>query len=201
MGDYKVYVDGSYKNGIWGAGAVIIDSSNGSVIKELSASGLDLDNHRNITGEMQAVIIALRWLFRFANKGNEVKRVSVFHDYTGLKCWADGEWNASNPATQEYAQKIDIAREYFPVVEFIKVNAHSGDVYNDRADALAKAATTNIPADAKSPISEPSEDVTLSLSVRITRKALAECYNGSVEDFIQTIKSNMPIESIAGGVV
>ena len=63
----------------------------------------------------------------------------MYHDYIGLQKWADGEWNAGNILSQWYVQVIKEARQSINI-EFIKVKAHTGVEYNERADDLAKQA-------------------------------------------------------------
>ena len=66
----------------------------------------------------------------------------IYHDYEGIAKWCTGEWKAKKKWTKKYkafyqemSQKIDIS--------FVKVAAHTGDVYNEQADKLAKEAVGN----------------------------------------------------------
>ena len=46
---------------------------------------------------------------------------------------------ATKPGTQEYQRKVKEYRQDLKIA-FVKVLAHSGDFYNERADVLAKKA-------------------------------------------------------------
>lgn len=136
---YTVYTDGSYNEGIWGAGAVVL--AEGQVIKEISTGGVDEFGSRNIAGEIQAVVIALRFIYKQCVANNtdapEVT-VNIYHDYVGLSAWAKGEWKAKKLDSIFYQRTVGAAMKYMNIV-FHKVEAHSGVAFNERADELAKA--------------------------------------------------------------
>ena len=136
---YTVYTDGSYNEGIWGAGAVVL--AEGQVIKEISTGGVDEFGSRNIAGEIQAVVIALRFIYKQCVANNtdapEVT-VNIYHDYVGLSAWAKGEWKAKKQDSIFYQRTVGAAMKYMNIV-FHKVEAHSGVTFNERADELAKA--------------------------------------------------------------
>ena len=52
---------------------------------------------------------------------------------------ADDEWKANLDMTKAYKSYIRECRKNMRI-NFVKVKGHSGDKYNDMADALAKAA-------------------------------------------------------------
>ena len=58
---FKIYTDGSYRDEMWGAGAILI-APNGAV-KKYSSYGKDEYGSHNVTGEVNAVINSLRALF------------------------------------------------------------------------------------------------------------------------------------------
>lgn len=136
---YTVYTDGSYNEGIWGAGAVVL--TEGQVVKEISTGGVDEFGSRNIAGEIQAVVIALRYIYKQCVANNtdapEVT-VNIYHDYIGLSAWAKGEWKAKKQDSIFYQRTVGAAMKYMNIV-FHKVEAHSGVTFNERADELAKA--------------------------------------------------------------
>ena len=72
-------------------------------------------------------------------KNNGYMQVCIYYDYEGIEKWANGSWKANKIKTQEYQKKVIQYRESMDIV-FVKVLAHSGDVYNERADKLAKKA-------------------------------------------------------------
>lgn len=191
MGEYVVYVDGSYRNGFWGAGAIVINKADGAIIVQLHDSGEDTDNLRNVRGEMQAVIIALRYVY----KNLKASSVEIYHDYTGLSNWANGTWKANKPQTQDYRDRVAVARNYF-AVNFVKVEAHTGVEYNERADEIAKwaidEALKNVASSSQS--SADKEEITINLSVTMYKDVLESSF-GSKEAFAALIKENTPVNS------
>ena len=135
---YEVYVDGSYIDGATGYGAVVLE--NGSVIDELSGpvDASDVDGTRQVAGELVAVKEALNWCLK-----HSVKEVSIYFDYLGIEKWATGQWKANQPLTKEYARFV----KNCPIrIRWHKVDSHTGDRWNDRADALAKQGARSIQA-------------------------------------------------------
>lgn len=127
------YVDGSYdkSTGMYGYGAVIISDG---VNKEFHGYGRDVDGIWNVAGELAGVQAACRYAL-----ANGYDELHVCYDYEGIEKWATGAWKAKKPATKAYADYINnevTARGL--KVTFEKVKAHSGILYNERADKLAK---------------------------------------------------------------
>ncbi|MCS7298015.1 MAG: RNase H family protein [Bacteroidia bacterium] len=130
----EIDVDGAYRaNGKVGYGFVIrkdgieIYREGGTV----PAHDEDLSAHRQIGGEIYAVVQALRWCVR-----HKVTNCIIYHDYEGLARWARGEWKARTPLTRRYVKFL----QQVPVqIEWIKVPAHQGLHWNEVADALAQS--------------------------------------------------------------
>ena len=135
---YEVYVDGSFINGATGYGAVIL--ANGRVVEELSGpvDASEVNGTRQVAGELAAVKAALNWCL-----AHSVKEVSIYYDYFGIEKWATGQWKTNQPLTREYARFVTQC----PVrIHWHKVSSHSGNRWNDRADALAKQGAGSVPA-------------------------------------------------------
>ena len=128
--NYEIYVDGSHLNGATGYGAVIL--TNGRVVEELCGpvDSIEVANTRQVAGELVAVKEALKWCVK-----HSIDEVSIYFDYLGIKKWATGEWKTNRPLTKEYARFV---RECPIKIRWRKVASHTGDRWNDRADALAK---------------------------------------------------------------
>jgi viroplasmin and RNaseH domain-containing protein len=127
---YEIYVDGSYMNGATGFGAVIL--KDGRVVDELcgAVDAAEVNNTRQIAGELIAVREALNWCVEHA-----INAVSIYYDYLGIEKWATGKWKTNQPLTKDYARFVGEC----PIkVRWHKVDSHTGDRWNDRADALAK---------------------------------------------------------------
>ena len=89
---------------------------------------------RNIAGEIIAVLSAVDWAWK-----NGYQAISIFHDYEGIGKWATGEWKTNKNLSMYYKKYIDDKKDVIDI-EFIKVDGHSNNIYNDRADKLAKSA-------------------------------------------------------------
>lgn len=130
------YVDGSYDkyNHIYGYGCFLL-LPNGKT-KSISGNGWNekLAKMRNITGEILGAMTAVQWAVK-----NHYPSIDIYYDYYGIEKWVTGKWNANNPMTRNYVSfMLELSKKI--IIIFHKVSAHSGDVYNDRADALAKEA-------------------------------------------------------------
>ena len=134
------FVDGSYdvsreKSGF---GAIVVDAwgeehvlSRGFTKEQM---GEEFIHTRNVAAELQGVMAAVNWAI-----SHEKTKITVFYDYTGIEEWATGRWQVKNNITRQYVQFIEEKREKIHM-QFVKVPAHSGVEYNERADALAKQA-------------------------------------------------------------
>lgn len=131
------YTDGSYNDttNTWGAGVVIYPKGREGSRIELSESGPDLYGSRNITGEAYAVLLAVRTIYQEFG----CVELEVRHDYIGLAKWFDHEWGIKSMIARSYTESIDAYKDLLNI-SFRQVKAHSGDILNERADALARAA-------------------------------------------------------------
>ena len=131
----KAYVDGSYDvaTGNYASGAVILLDG-----KTVELSKLYTDDAggklRNVAGEIKGAELAIEYC-----KKQGIDSVVIYHDYLGVGKWADDEWKANLDMTKAYKSYIRECRKNMRI-NFVKVKGHSGDKYNDMADALAKAA-------------------------------------------------------------
>lgn len=129
------YVDGSFDkvSGDFSCGAVLF--WNGEKI-EFSQRFTDreLAEMHNVAGEIMGALTVIRYC-----KEKGIPGVEIHHDYEGVGRWADGGWRANKPGTQRYAAECRDAAKTVKL-RFVKVQGHSGDENNDRADALARKA-------------------------------------------------------------
>lgn len=132
------YVDGSFDEslGKYAFGCVMI-TPNGEIIKEFGNG----DNPeslaiRNVAGEMLGAMFAVKWALI-----NGYDSIELRYDYQGIEKWAVGEWKAKNALTQKYAAFMREQQSMIRI-SFQKVKAHSGDLYNEEADRLAKIGLT-----------------------------------------------------------
>jgi len=127
---FEIYVDGSFINGATGYGAVVLE--NGKVMDELSGAvdASEVNETRQVAGELVAVKEALNWCCE-----HSVAEVSIYYDYLGIEKWATRQWKTNQPLTKDYARFVG---ECSIKIHWHKVDSHTGNRWNDRADALAK---------------------------------------------------------------
>ena len=134
--DCIAYVDGSFEKDseVYGYGVVFIEK-NGN-IEEYFDSGREesYQSMRNVSGE---ILGALKAASLAVEKG--YSSIAIFHDYQGIASWAKGEWKCNKEKTIEYREKM-LEFQKKLIISFHKVQAHSGDYFNERADILAKQA-------------------------------------------------------------
>lgn len=128
------FVDGSYDNQskYYGFGVVLI--SKGDNIEEIIGSDNNKDyvDSRNVAGEIEGVQSAITHAV-----GKGYKRILIFYDYEGIEKWAKGEWQAKSDIARDYVFFITDMKRCIDI-EYYKVKAHSGIIYNEKADELAK---------------------------------------------------------------
>lgn len=127
------YVDGSFdaKTNMYSYGVVV--TLNGIIIKIMSGSGPNTTGQRQITGELAGAKKAMY----FARKRDD-KHIVIFHDYNGVGCHATGEW-ARNSSVAEAYHKCMQAASRGREVEYVKVDSHTGDLFNEIVDDVAKS--------------------------------------------------------------
>lgn len=124
-----VYVDGSFKNGMYSYAYVVVQNNN--IIHTDSGIGKDSGaaSMRNVAGELSAAMNAICWVRDCGLK------CRIFHDYEGIGKWATKEWKCKNQYTKAYLEFIDSNPGI--VSDFIHVYGHTGNTYNELADQLA----------------------------------------------------------------
>lgn len=131
-----VYTDGSFtdrKPGVSGWGIVVV--LNDKVIHE--DYGQARPDSRQIGGELKAAMMGMLW----ASK-NGFQHVEIHHDYTGVAWFADGTWK--KPKKELPKMYVAFTKKAMAAIDvsFVKVKAHTGNQYNERADALANKGVT-----------------------------------------------------------
>lgn len=131
------FVDGSYNVEKEKAGfGTIIISKGGEKYTSYKSFGKQFNENlialRNVFAELEGVKEAVL----VAVNSNKTK-ITIYYDYEGSEKWATKEWKANNEFTQNYIAFMQEKMKYINI-EFVKVPAHSGVIYNEEADALAK---------------------------------------------------------------
>jgi len=131
------FVDGSFKEDVdkAGYGAIIFDATKEKNMLYKAFPGSydpEFVELRNVAAELEAakdsILLAI---------SKNAKKITIYHDYTGISEWANGTWKAKKNLTKEYAKFISDQRENIDI-DFVKVPAHIGVKYNEEADRLAK---------------------------------------------------------------
>ena len=129
------YVDGSFneETGEFGCGVVMFYNGEETHMSEAS-SDENYVGMRNVAGEIGGSMMAMKFAI-----DNKVSYLTIYHDYMGISKWCTGEWKTNKKGTKEYKKYYDMAKKKVNI-SFEKVKGHSGNTYNDLADALAKKA-------------------------------------------------------------
>jgi len=131
MTEYIAYTDGSNSTDIAIAWGFVILKNNKIVHEDCGEAPVKrFKKHRNIYGEIVAVIQTIKWC-----KQNDIKEITIIYDYSGLEEWATGRWKKKTLMTKLYYESVITSGIH---IKWIKVKGHSGDIWNDYADSLAK---------------------------------------------------------------
>lgn len=142
------YVDGSFNSDIPNYGFGLCCVQDQKVVEHQYGAGTNKEaiDMQQIGGELSGAIKALL----FAKK-NGYKEVVIFHDYKGVCYHATGYWKRDNHFSEAYYQWMQSFFKNNPElkVHFCKVDAHTGDDFNEIADVLAKKSVGVAPTSAQ----------------------------------------------------
>jgi ribonuclease H-related protein len=130
-----VYVDGSYNSQTEKYSYAFV-AVRANVIEYIE-SGASIDsvnsNIRQIAGELEAAVKAVEYAIEIGDK-----QVVIFHDYEGVSHHATGFWERREESSVRYYNKMkDLMSKDIEVI-FVKVDSHTGDLYNELADEKCK---------------------------------------------------------------
>lgn len=129
-GSHSLDTDGKEK---YSFGVVLLTNELESSLYKAFVDNNYMDS-RHIAGEIEGVKQAVLWAIE-----NNKQRIKIFYDYEGIEKWATKKWKAKVKISQEYSKFFDEKSKLINI-EFEHVKAHSGIVYNEKADELAKRA-------------------------------------------------------------
>ncbi|MFN7209381.1 MAG: RNase H family protein [Aggregatilineales bacterium] len=163
--EYAIYVDGAFESDLVSYGVVILkDGQFKAALYGIAKTEIE---HRQVGGEITAVVEALRWC-----KTHNVQSVTIYHDYEGLEAWATGRWRAQKPLTQAYARFV---RESGVDIAWHKVTGHTGVRWNEQADQLAtQAIALRRETSGEPPLSADSPQAALLSEAERLARAFAE---------------------------
>ncbi|GKX66958.1 hypothetical protein rsdtw13_22160 [Clostridium sp. TW13] len=130
-----VYVDGSYNAGTekYAYGLVAVRNNIVEYIDSNSSKDSSKSNIRQIAGELEASVKAVEYAI---SKGE--KKVVIFHDYEGVSHHATGFWERREQSSVEYYNKMNELFSRGIEVIFVKVDSHTGDLFNELVDEKCK---------------------------------------------------------------
>lgn len=129
-----VYVDGSYNVSTkkYSYGLIAIRNN---IVEYIDSGVKDEDPNcaiRQIAGELKAAELGVR----YALKKNE-KQVVIIHDYEGIAHHATGTWDRKEESSIRYHDCMNKLMKEIKVI-FVKVDSHTGDIFNELADEKCK---------------------------------------------------------------
>ena len=135
-GKVIAFVDGSYSPDIdgrekYGFGAILFTKGHEQKLFKAYVNQEYMDS-RNVAGELSGVKQSILWAIE-----NNKKEITIYYDYEGIEKWAKKEWKANKKITKEYTKFIDEKSKLIKI-NFVHAKAHSGIIYNEMADDLAK---------------------------------------------------------------
>ncbi|MBP2025280.1 viroplasmin family protein [Peptoniphilus stercorisuis] len=135
-GEVIAFVDGSYSPDAdgkekYGFGAILFIKGHKQKLFKAYVNEEYMDS-RNVAGEISGVIESILWTIE-----NNKKEITIYYDYEGIEKWAKKEWKANKRITKEYSKFIDEKSKLIKI-NFIHTKAHTGIIYNEEADDLAK---------------------------------------------------------------
>lgn len=130
-----IYVDGSYNASTeeYSYGMVAVQSD---VVLHIESGALKSDSARNIrqiAGELEGAVKGVQYAL---NKGE--KKVVIFHDYIGICYHATGFWDRKEESSKAYYNKMQKLMSSGIEVIFVKVDSHTGDLFNELVDEKCK---------------------------------------------------------------
>lgn len=128
------YVDGSYnaETGEYSCGVVFLFQGEETHLCK-KGEDAELAEMRNVAGEIFGAGLAMAEAVRLG-----IGKLTIYHDYQGIASWCLGEWKTNKEGTRAYKAYYDSLKDTVEI-SFKKVKGHSGDVYNEMADKLAKS--------------------------------------------------------------
>jgi ribonuclease HI len=85
---------------------------------------------------LKSVIETLKWCDE-----NNVKKIRINYDYEGIEKFAAGKWKSGNELSKDY---VNFIRQTKVEIEWRHIKSHTGNIKNDKADLLAKRATSKL---------------------------------------------------------
>lgn len=130
-----IYVDGSYNINTekYSYGIVAVRNNVVEYIDSASAKDNSQRNIRQIAGELEGAVKGVEYAL-----SKDDKKVVIFHDYEGICHHATGFWERREESSAEYYKKMNELMSRGIEVIFVKVDSHTGDLFNELVDEKCK---------------------------------------------------------------
>lgn len=130
--DAVAYTDGSYNEVTDRGGAAFVYVVPEKAKPFIYTRSINPEGMRQVKGELIAVELAVEKAIK-----DKKKTIEIRYDYIGVEKWVTGEWKAKNACTRKYKKRMDELSTKIEI-KFKKVDAHSGNPFNELADLEAK---------------------------------------------------------------
>ena len=132
--NHIISVDGSFstKNNKVGIGFAMRENEEDEVENYYACYEGKYDKYKHITGEFFATILSIETAI--AKGWNEV---NLIYDYLGIGKLIEDDWRANTALTAWFKRNIKKLQKKIEIYTY-KVRSHVGDIWNERADKLAK---------------------------------------------------------------
>ena len=130
-----IYVDGSYNasRSEYSYGMVAVQNDVVLYIESGASKSDSARNIRQIAGELEGAVKGVQYAL---SRGE--KKVVIFHDYIGICYHATGFWERREESSKEYYNKMQQLMSCGIEVIFVKVDSHTGDLFNELVDEKCK---------------------------------------------------------------
>lgn len=131
------FVDGSYNmhTGKYGYASVMLIDNVIVHIDYGHAVDKKLKHLRQIAGELHAAKSAIMYASE-----NGFSKIALVYDYEGIHQHGVGTWGCKDDSSLEYYNFVQSYLAKGLSIQFVKAKSHSGEIYNEIADAFAKYA-------------------------------------------------------------
>lgn len=129
------YVDGSYNSSSekFSYGVVCVKDNVVLYVESGAEKDSSEKNIRQIAGELKGALKAAEYAI---SQGE--KKIVIFHDYEGIAHHATGAWARRESSSAEYYEKMQKIMNSGLEVIFVKVDSHTGDLFNELVDEKCK---------------------------------------------------------------
>ncbi|HEY5561280.1 MAG TPA: ribonuclease H family protein [Clostridiaceae bacterium] len=138
-----IYVDGSYNSQTekYSYGLVAVRDNVIEYIESAASKDNTKMSIRQIAGELEGALKAVEYAISIGDN-----RVVIFHDYEGVSHHATGFWERREESSVMYFNKMKELMLKGMEVIFVKVDSHTGDLFNELVDEKCKE-KLSIPSD------------------------------------------------------